>query len=247
MAAQQHSGRAVSTAAAQRGADILLQKCIDLQLPPLLPLCSPALHAWSLKCRALPSSSHSTSLPQSPWRAASSWAACPCSTECGCRCAVRASQTPPITWRRLPPAARPPYPRCGVCLPLPRPLRHPPTQTPTRSLAFTLFSPPLQGTVFQTVAGAVTLDDGTGTVEVSLGLARAGPGLEIGTVQLGSYVLVIGRLVARKQGGGTHLSIRPKKVGAACGGSLGQRRAACVPLTGMECRHASSFPFSPPP
>ena len=65
----------------------------------------------------------------------------------------------------------------------------------------------------QTCAGAVTLDDGTGQVDLSLGLSRANPGLEIDDVRLGSYVLAIGKLVARKQGGGTHLNIRPQKVG----------------------------------
>ena len=82
----------------------------------------------------------------------------------------------------------------------------------------------------QTLAGGVTLDDGTGEVEVAVGLGPARPGLRIDTVQLGSYVLAIGKLVARKQGGGTHLNIKAQKVGAC--GSRWLPLAACARRTG---------------
>jgi hypothetical protein len=100
--------------------------------------------------------------------------------------------------------------------------------------------------VTQACAGAVTLDDGTGRVDLSLGLSRANPGLEIDTVGVGSYVLAIGKLVARKQGSGTHLNIRPRKVGE----HLDTCARACLPaslltrpsLCWLAGWHASSPP-----
>lgn len=109
-------------------------------------------------------------------------------------------------------------------LPLPPPRRLAPTLLPLHLLNLPshlrCYSQKLcvQGTVLQKVAGALTLDDGTGTVSVvapaSAASAAGTPGLELGSVQPGDYVLVVGKLLARQQGSRLQLHVKAHKVGA---------------------------------
>lgn len=68
----------------------------------------------------------------------------------------------------------------------------------------------------QKLGGAFKLDDGTGAIDVVTGLQKDAPlaGLDLGSVTVGDYVLVVGKVVPNKQGTGL-LGIKLHKVGAA--------------------------------
>lgn len=72
-----------------------------------------------------------------------------------------------------------------------------------------------QGTVTQKLASVFKLDDGTGAVDVVAGLQQDAPqtGLDLASVKVGDYVLVVGKVVPSIQGTGK-LSLKVHKVGA---------------------------------
>ena len=163
-----------------------------------------------------PSSSPCTFLKLSRAKAAFRCHPSPPSTACGCRyaadqaaAAADSNSAPPAA------AARSHATACKSTAAL-RPCSFaPPAPLPRPS------PPRTQGTVHTKLSGALKLEDGTGTVDVIAPVAAAAasasgggdpPGLELSSVQLGDYVLVVGKLLRRAQGGRQTLHIKAHKV-----------------------------------
>lgn len=76
------------------------------------------------------------------------------------------------------------------------------------------------------VAGSLKVDDGTGVFDCTVG--GPAPGVDADTVGPGAFVLLIGKLQCRHEGGGNRFNIKAHKVGADVG-------AGVWVLLGAEC------------
>lgn len=103
-----------------------------------------------------------------------------------------------------------------------------------------------QGTVQRKVAGSLKLDDGTGVFDCTVG--GAAPGVEADTVVPGAFVLLIGKLQCKREGGGNRFNIKALKVCLCCcdGTRCGRRGCWHVGAATWVLRWVAALPLHPP-